>query len=101
MPFDYESLRRIPMDPRMLERIQRSSEMVSEQGDLMAGWGGPSVYKILIQLPTNQRLCYAAILEGHTTEDQIGIVTGLSPEEVSGSLSSLQNRGLVSVETSV
>jgi CRP-like cAMP-binding protein len=99
MTVDYNSLRRIPVDPRVIERIQKSSEMQYEQGsDFMSGWGGPARYRALTKLPMEQRICYAAILEGVTTEDQIGIVTGLSPEETSRGLAGLQAKGLVSVE---
>ena len=96
---DYGSLRRIPVDPRVIQRIQKSASMQAEQGaDFMSGWGGASKYKMLSKLPKEQRICYAAILEGVTTEDQIKIVTGLSPEEASKGLAGLQARGLVRLE---
>ena len=96
---DYGSMKRIPVDPRVIERIQRSASMRGEQGNqFMGDWGGPSRYRVLAKLPMEERLCYAAILEGVTAEDQVGIVTGLSPEETSRGLAGLQAKGLARVE---
>lgn len=96
---DYEGMRRIPVDPRVIKTIQRSPQMRGEQGaGFMSGWGGPQRYQQLAGLPMEQRVCYAAILEEHTTEDQIGIVTGLSPEEVTLGLEGLRAKGLVTIE---
>jgi len=87
------------VDPRVIDRIQRSPAMRYEQGEgFMSGWGGPAQYQQLARLPKEQRLCYAAVLEGVGDADQIGVVTGLSPEEVSRGLGGLQQRGLITVE---
>jgi len=97
---DIRNMGRIPVDPRVIEKIQRSPTMAGEQGgDFMQGWGGPSVYQTLAALPKNDRMVYAAVLDGTTTSDQIEIVTGLSTGEVSKSLNALKGQGLVSVET--
>lgn len=96
---DYQKMRRIPVDPRVIKTIQRSPTMQREQGGaFMSGWGGPQRYQQLAGLPMEQRVCYAAILEEHTTEDQIGIVTGLTPEQVAVGLDGLEARGLVTIE---
>jgi len=99
MTVNYQKMQRIPVDPRVVERIQRSPQMSYEQGSgFLEDWGGSSQYKELARLPVEQRLCLAAVREGVTTEDQLGIVTGLSPEQVSRGLSGLQKKGLVTVE---
>jgi DNA-binding transcriptional regulator GbsR (MarR family) len=53
---------------------------------------------MLAQLPLEQRLVYASVLEGATTPSEMEVVTGLSSSEVSVGLQGLQKRGLVSVE---
>jgi len=99
---DYGQMRRIAVDPKVVDLIQRSPSMSYEQGsDFMSGWGGPQQYKQLARLPVEQRLCLAAVREGVTTEDQLGIVTGLSPEQVSRGILGLQNKGLVTIEKAV
>jgi len=97
---DYDEVRRIPVDPKVVDLIQRSPAMRYEQGEgFMSGWGGPTSYQMLVRLPKEQRLCYVAVLEGAATEDQVGVATGLSPEEVSRGIEGLQRRGLVTIET--
>jgi len=95
---DYERLRRIPVDPRVTLVIERNPNLLAEQTGAMSSWGGPSQYRRFMRLPIEQRLCYAAILEGVTQEDQIGVVTGLSSKEISRGLQGLQKRGLVKLE---
>ena len=98
---DYKAMERIPVDPRVIDKIQRSPQMMREQGgQVMAGWGGGRQYQQLARLPVEQRICYAAILDGTTDQDQIGIVTGLSAERVTKGLEGLQKAGLVQIETS-
>lgn len=101
MAINYGQMRRIPVDPRVIERIQKSPEMSTEQGtSLMEGWGGAGQYRTLARLPMTQRLCYAAILEGNGTQAQVEAVTGLSTQEASSGLSALQKKGLVKLEIS-
>lgn len=91
---------RIPVDPRVIERIQRSPYMSMEQGSgFMEDWGGPSTYKEMCSLTSNQRLVWAAVLDGATDYDQIEIVTGLSPSEVSKAVSELGDLGKVTLES--
>ena len=97
--YDYQRMERIPFDVKMIDEIRRSPTMRAEQGEgWLSSWGGPSQYKVFAQLPMEQRLTYAAVLEGNTTQDQIEVVTGLTSGEVSKGLAELQKRGLVSVE---
>lgn len=101
MAVNYQKMGRIPVDPRVVDLIQRSPQMSYEQGgDFMSSWGGPNQYRELSRLPVEQRLCLVAVREGVSDEDQLGIVTGLSPEQVSRGISGLQKRGLVTVEES-
>lgn len=96
---EYFRMRRIPVDPKVIDVIQRSPQMMREQGgDFMSGWGGPVRYQQLARLPMETRICYAAVLEGTTEEAQIEIVTGLTSEEVAKGLADLQSRGLVQIE---
>jgi len=99
MAYDYQAMRRLPVDPRVIDKIQRSPSMSYEQGsDFMSGFGGPQQYKQFAKLPTGQRLTYAAVLEGHTEPIDISVVTGLTPEEVDAALTKLERRGLVTVQ---
>ena len=96
---DYNAMKRIPVDPRVVDLIQRSPTMRYEQGEnFMSNWGGPVQYQMLVRLPREQRLCYVAVLEGAATEDQVEVVTGLSSKEVSRGLEGLQERDLVTIE---
>jgi len=93
---DYRDMKRIPVDPRVIDRIQQYPRMEAEQGvRFMQGWGGPNVYKELAKFPVEERVCYAAILDGHVDEDQLGIITGLSPQEISKGLLGLERKGVI------
>lgn len=95
--YDYGKMRRIPVDPRWIEKVEASPRMVAEQGaGFMQGWGGPTQYRVLAQLPVEERLTYAAVLEGYTAPEEIEVVTGLARGEVSRGLAGLKRRGLVS-----
>ena len=98
---DYQAMQRIPVDPRVINKIQRSPTMRYEQGpDFMGGWGGPARYQQLAGLPMEQRVCYAAILEGITDKGQIEVATGLAMEQIDRGIQGLQTKGLVKVEAS-
>jgi predicted Rossmann fold nucleotide-binding protein DprA/Smf involved in DNA uptake len=97
MPNGYARYERMPVDPRIVEDIQRSSSLSSEQGiGFMAEWGGSSQYKTFANLPRNNRYVYAAVLDGYSTPEEIEVVTGLSLKDVNMSLAELQGKGLVS-----
>ena len=96
---DYQKMKRIPVDPRVIDRIQRSARMSYEQGSgFMKSWGGPTRYKTLTKMPQHPRLAYAAILEGHTTDNAIKMVTGLSQAQLTRALTHLRNKGLIKIE---
>ena len=84
---------------RVIEGIQKSSQMRSEQGEgWLAGWGGPSEYRFLTTLPMEPRLVYASVLEGYSTKSEIEGVTGLTSKQVYEGLGYLKKKGLVSEE---
>ena len=96
---DVKGMERIPVDPRVVDRIQRSPHMMAEQGaGFMGDWGGPTTYRSLCELPQSQRMVYAAVLDGAASQEELEVVTGLAPEEVSRALSELQSIGKVSIE---
>lgn len=96
MPYDYGKLKRVSVDPAVVEGIRRSPRMLAEQGPgFMESWGGPSMYQTLAKLPMRQRLTYAACLDNYGTADEIASVTGLSVAEVDKALAELQEQGLV------
>lgn len=97
--YDYGEMRRIPVDPRWIEKMQASPRMRAEQGPgFMQAWGGPGQYRALARLPMEERLTYAAVMEGYGTPEEIEGVTGLASGEVSRGLSGLRRRGLVREE---
>lgn len=98
MALNYNDMKRLPMDPKMVREISRSPQMSAEQGGFLSGWGGSSGYIKFAKMPTNERLVYAAVLEGNTDSSAIEVVTGLSGKEVNGALSKLGRQGLVEVE---
>jgi DNA-directed RNA polymerase specialized sigma24 family protein len=98
MPENYGKT--LPIDPRMIEIIQRSPKMLSEQGDLMAEWGGPEMYKVLARLPVNQRMTYFAVKAGIKTPEEISAVLDIPLDEVNSSLDSLVSQGLVTSQVS-
>lgn len=99
MPFNYEQIGgRIPIDPRLVEKIRRSPAARAEQGEgWLSAWGGPDTYRIMASLIEPHRLTYAAILEGHATPEEISAVTGLDTKEVNAAINSLAKKGLVSL----
>ena len=99
MGYDYGQLKKTPLDPKFVRRITRSATMRAEQGaDWLSGYGGPGMYQTFTKMPVDERLCYAAVLEGNVEPGQIEIVTGLSPGEVSSALARLRGQGLVAEE---
>lgn len=97
--YDYEGMRRVPVDPRWIRKIQESPRMRAEQSpEFLSGWGGPTQYQFLAKLPVEERLTYAAVLEGYTTPSEIEGVTGLESAEVSRGLAGLRRRKLIREE---
>lgn len=96
MAYNYQGMRKIPVDPRWVSKIQGSPRMAAEQGpDFLSGWGGPAKYQFLTELPMPERLVYAAVDEGYGTPEEIQGVTDLTLGEVSSALSSLTGKGLI------
>jgi len=96
MPTDYG--KRLPCDPRIVEKIQRSPQMMAEQGStFLTNWGGPGAYQMAANLPVKQRVTYYAVSEGLTTPEEISIAVDLSVEEVNSALSQLSKKGLVTI----
>lgn len=93
---DPKRVGRLPVDPRLIERIQKSSKLLTEQGTtFMGSWGGPTQYKTFAKLGKNTRGVYAATLEGATTEEEIEAATGLPKWLVIISLNHLKSKGLI------
>jgi hypothetical protein len=97
---DYDRLERIPMDPRVVEEIQKSPTMRAEQGPgFMSYAGGPAQYRLLAGLPREERLVYAAVAEGYSLPSEIEVVTGLTGKQVSRGVEGLKKMGLISLES--
>lgn len=87
--------RRIPVDPKVIKEIQRSPKMRAEQGvPFMQSWGGPQRYQQMARLPTAARVVYYSLQEG-VPQDQISVVTGLTPGEVEEGIARLSREGLL------
>lgn len=95
MPKDYG--RNMRMDSRMVDEIQRSPQMMQEQGGSawLADWGGPGAYIYWSKQPLNERMTYFAVLEGYSTSQDIADVTGLAKADVTRALTKLSKQGLV------
>lgn len=92
-------LRRLPVDPRIVEEIQRSPSMSGEQGTgFMQQWGGPQQYRLMASLPPTTRLVYESILSGTSDPSLIEIETGLDIKDINAAISSLKDKGLVHEE---
>jgi len=90
---------RIPVDPRVVERIQKSPSMSAEQGGtLMESWGGPQEFKEVARLPRDQREVFYAILTGVEDPDELSVILDISPSRVESALSALERRGKIQVK---
>lgn len=97
MPINYG--KRLPVDPRVVDRIQRSPQMMAEQGGaFLQSWGGPQMYQKGAKLPVNQRVVYHAVESGLRTPEEISPAVDLSIKDVESALSQLEKKGLVSLE---
>lgn len=82
---------RTPVDPKLVSQISRSPTMMREQGSgFMVNYGGVDNYVAFAKMPQNERLVYAAKLEGYSNPDEISIVTGLNLSEVKKTLSIIE-----------
>lgn len=91
---------RIPVDPRVVEKIMRSPSMREEQGPsfLQNDWGGPTAYQYWAKQPKGKRTTYFAVQQGGATSSEISGMIGLSESEVDKWLSTLDREGLVQLE---
>ena len=91
--------RRLPVDPRIVERVSRSSTMLAEQGpNFMQDWGGTAMYQAMSKAPFEARVIYYGVVEGTTSPEELEIVTGLDKTSVERGLQWLKRKGYVSVE---
>jgi hypothetical protein len=89
---NYETIGgRNPIDSRLANKISRSPTMMSEQGSgFMSAYGGVGNYVQFAKMPQNERLVYAARLEGYSNPDEIALVTGLNLTEVNKTLNIIE-----------
>ena len=93
------SYERIPVDPRVVDKIMRSPSMMEEQGSgFMQSWGGPGAYQQWAREPPGKRMTYFAVQQGATTSGEVAVMTGLKESEVNKWLGKLEMEGLVSIE---
>ena len=96
MAYDYEKVARLPVDSRIVDRINRSPKMMSEQGPgYMQGYGGGSQYMAVTKLTSNERVAFYAVQDGFDNTADIVMATGMGEEAVNKALSSLASKGLV------
>ena len=91
---------RIPVDPRVVDRIMRSPSMMAEQGStfLQNPWGGPVAYQYWAEQPKGKRVTYFAVQSGASEGSEIAVMTGLSESEVDRWLTQLEGEGLITIE---
>lgn len=89
---------RVRMDPRVVQRIQRSPTMMAEQSpDWLSGYGGPSTYIELAKLPFKERATYMSVLGGSKSASDVSIDTEgkISIDEAQKALDNLTSKGLL------
>jgi len=97
----YGQYRRLPFDPRMVQEIQGSPSMRTEQGsNFLSQWGGIQGYTRASGMPVGARVTYYALKDGIPVDD-VSDATGLSRQEASEGLSWLKSRGYVGDDNSV
>jgi hypothetical protein len=100
MPYDYQQVSKLSVDPRIVERIQRSPALMAEQGPgFMAAYGGPSNYIAASKLNSDERVAFYAMQDGFTTADDIALATGLDKASAAKALSGLNKKGMLVKET--
>jgi len=96
---NYDQYKRMPFDPRMVQEIQGSPAMRTEQGaNFLSSWGGPTGYRTMSSMPPEQRVVYRAVEDGITSSRDISDATGLTNSEVQSALTNLGKKGLVKIE---
>lgn len=98
MPINFGE--RLPCDPRVIGKIQRSPQMMAEQGPaFLSGWGGSQGYQYWAKEPEGKRVTYFAVKGGASESSEISNMTGLEESEVSKWLTILQQEGLITIES--
>ena len=96
---DYKKVARLPVDPRIADKVSRTPMMAREQGaGFMSVYGGATRYAAVSKLNSDERVSFYAVQDGFDTAADIAAATGLTESEASKALSSLSTKGLVSVE---
>jgi len=86
--------KRMPVDPRIVRRVQGSSRMMREQGsDFMGRWGGPTMYRKVAKMDARDRMAYMAIQDGFVERGDIAEATGMPLSEVDQAIASLKKEG--------
>ena len=96
----YSQYKRMSFDPKMAREIQGSPAMRNEQGGtaFLSGWGGSQGYQQMSKMSAPERVVYRAVQDGIVDENNLSTMTGLSPSEVSGAVSSLGRKGFINVK---
>jgi len=90
-----DKLMRSPIDPRMVEEIERSPQMSREQGaSFLARYGGPTVYKKLTKLSPVERSVWVSGQLGNTDADSVGMAEGLDTSVAQKCIDRLKALGL-------
>lgn len=97
MPYDYERVRKLPVDARIVDEINRTPIFLREQGSpFMSHYGGASTYIAVSKLTGDERVAFYAVQDGFDNAADIAGATGMSESDASKALSSLQTKGYVS-----
>jgi len=84
------------VDPRLVERMLRSSAIVTEQSPQVIT--DLRTHMATSRWPMEERVAYYAILDGFDSADSIEAGTGLTPMEVSKAIKGLEIRGYVTIQ---
>ena len=99
MAYDYKKVARLPVDPRIADKVSRTPMMAREQGNgFMAAYGGATRYAAVSKLNSDERVSFYAVQDGFDNAADIAAATGLTESEASKALSSLSTKGFVSVD---
>jgi len=102
MAVSYEKIgRRFPMDSKMAREISRSPTMLAEQGghtQFMSAYGGASHFRVTAKMSPVERQVYTAVVvDGLGNTAEISQVTGIKETTVNSTLTTLNEKGLVSI----
>ena len=99
MTYDYQRVKRLPVDSRIVNRINRTPKLMAEQGPgYMQAYGGGQQYMAVAKLTANERMAFFAIQDGFTTAEDIELATGMDVSDAAKALTGLTRKGLVTSE---